>query len=184
MAWPANLAPTMPSVYYDARAVDLTLFYVLVLSKPYLTIQGAKSMARIDLPFYDNSLERDEIFAPQIGRSPMNIIVDSSTGAGALTVFTNNGDSFSSLGSPDTATNVLTDDTITTLMKQSDAFTHTAPHQNILAQTMVRFFDGPVVMSLPTGNIVGECDANYYLGFGTQIPQYPGSAPPKFSVTP
>ncbi len=176
MAWPANIAPQTPSVQYDgvtlclAPAVPPDIF-VLIHGNTINTIKGARSRCRIDLPLYDQTTTRDEVWASQIGRAPMDIIVDTSSGAGGLTVFTNNGDSFTSVASGDTATNVLTDDTITTLMKQSDPFTHIPPHQNIVGTTMMRWYDGPLVMNLPTGNMVGEVDAALYIESGSAIQQ-------------
>lgn len=175
MAYPDNLVPGTPSALYGAVAILQTVTYIRLRGSVYQTAIGAKSRAYIDVPFYDTSTTRDAVDASKLGRSPQNIVqvIDASAIVPALTSI--GGDLAVASASPET-TNLQ--DQISTMMEQDDNFTHTPPHQNVVAQTEVRYYDGPVVDSLPTGNLLASFPYIQWVGDGSTIPQIDGSAYP------
>lgn len=171
MAWPNNIAPQTPSAQYDPVPVTGTI-YVQLLNNTYITIAGAKSRCRIDLPLYDQSVTRDEVTASKLGRGGMSIVKAAYTTLTSSGVQVVNGDLV--LGS-DTASGIpsvsVIPDEVLTMNQQDDNFAHVPPHQNILGQTMVRWYDGVLVANLPTGNMVGEIDAALMADSGTSPPK-------------
>ena len=145
MSYPANIAPQTPSSKYAVEACGDGTYDLYIFQKglPYITAKKPQSMCRIDMSLYDQSTTRDEVWAPELGRGPLSI-VEADTGAGGPT--TVNGDLVVT-----TLTSIAPDE-VATMMQQSDSFTHVAPHQNVLADTYVQFWSGPVVTGQPTGN--------------------------------
>jgi len=171
MAWPSNIAPQTPSSQYDIVEVSADgLKPICVWMKGtggYFPVYGAKSRCRIDLPLYNQSTTRDEVWASQLGRGPVSALTNSGT-ASAVPF---NGD----ILAPSDTTPLP--DEIATMMQESDSFAHIPPHQNIVGQTLVRWYDGAGA----TGNCVGECDAAKYFTSSGGIPQMIGAAPPKLT---
>lgn len=169
MSYPTNIAPGLATpTPYDVVPINDAILYVSVRAQPYITVQGAKSRARVDLPLYDQSVTRDYVDASTLGRGGVSIV--EQTGVASSLPF--NGDLLLS-DQPVT----IEPDEVLTMMQQDDRFTHIAPHQNVLGKTVIRWYDGEAA----SGNVVGECDDSRYIGCGTQIPQYPGSVPPIFT---
>lgn len=171
MAYPANIAPNTPGTNYDVQScgdgsVDL---YIFQKGLPYITAKKPKSRCRIDIPLYDLSTTRDEVWAPEMGRGGVSVL--TNTGIGTVTPFS--GD----VAIAGNSTTIMADEVLT-MMQQSDSFTHVPPHQNVLALSYIRWYDGPVTANQPTGNLVAECSVDLYRGQSSSIPQFLGSAPP------
>lgn len=170
MAYEPNIAPGTDPTPYDVVDISETApVFVIIKGGFYETVVGAKSRARVDLPYYDGSTTRDEVDAGFIGRGPVSVL--TNTGIGTVSPFS--GD----VAVAGNTTTVLSDE-IATMMQQSDSFTHVPPHQNVLAKTFIRYYDGAGA----TGNVVGEFDVSRYVGEGGRIPQYTGSVPPTYAV--
>lgn len=175
MSYPTNIVPGISGANlpaYDALSIMQPVTYVRLRGNVYQAAIGAKSRAKVDVPFYDTSTTRDVIDAGFMGRGPMSVM-HGNTSSGAVTVV--NGDIYDTNSA---APAVPTADEVATMMQQSDPFTHIAPHQNVLAQTEIRYYDGPVVSNLPTGNLLASFPYTQWVGDGSTIPQIDGSAYP------
>lgn len=184
MSYPANLAPQTPSAKYDIEACGDGLgtkpLYALMKSGLYLTITGAKSMCRIDLPEYDKSVTRDTFDASSVGTGPSVIekIQDSGTPL-SFQIAQITGPIGVLVEGPTTVTGTPLYDAAGTLIQQDDNFTHTAAHQNVIGNTMIRWYD----TAGAAGNKVAECAALVYRCMSDKIPQYSGSVPPTYIPT-
>lgn len=174
-AYPSNIAPGLTpgltATPYDVVATDSSKpIFVILKGGFYETVLGAASRARVDLPYYDGSTTRDELDAGFVGRGPVSIFNGSNTPE----VVT--GDFSTQTSTTDVAT---FPDSILKTQQESDSFTHTPPHQNVLAKTYVRYYSA----ANGTGNVVGEFDVTVYRGEGGRIPQYYGSVPPTYTTS-
>jgi len=173
MAWPNNIAPQTPSAQYDIVAVASGAvppgdIYVQLINNTYITIKGAVSRCRIDLPQYNQDVTRDEVTASMLGRGGMSIVKAQYTTLTASGVQVVNGDLV--LGGDTTSgtpTVSVIPDEVLTMNQQDDRFTHTASHQIVVGQTVIRWYSA----ANATGNVVGEIDAALYADSG--------GAPPK-----
>lgn len=171
--YPVNLAPQTPSAKYDIVAVKNDPLFVILRGNVFETVIGALSRCRIDLPYYDGSVIRDQFDVTNIGRSPVMMeAVVTSSGVYLGDLYSNNGDAVIIDNAPVTGTSIK--DAILTDMEQDDNFTHTPPHQNVMALTEVRYFDG----AGGAGNLVGSFRVDRWLGDGSKIPQFLGTPPP------
>ena len=166
MAYPSNIAPATAPTPYDVVALSSAKpIFVVLKGGFYDTVVGALSRARVDLPYYDGSTTRDTIDASFIGRGPVSLFNGSNTPEVVTGDF-----------STETSDIPVQADALLEAIEESDDYTHTPPHQNVLAKTYIRYYDG----ASATGNVVGEFDITVYRGEGGRIPQYYGSVPPTY----
>lgn len=174
--YPDNIAPFTPSIYFGVVPIVQEITYIRVRGSDFQAAIGAKCRAFQSIPYSDGSILRDTIDAGFLGRGPVSVI-RVETGAGVATVL--NGDLFiAGSGTID-----VTPDELATMMQESDAFKHIAPHQLVLAMTMVMYFDGVPTMDTPpkpSGNLLASYPFTQWLGDGSTIPQINGSPPPTF----
>lgn len=170
MAWPPNITAGSDGTKYAIEAAGDGTFdlYILQDGLPYLTARKPMSMCRIDYALYDGELTRDEVWAAQIGRGPMSIVVVPSLVTNTQTI---NGDLAVGNGGGDPT---VQPDEIATMQQQSDPFTHTPSHQVVNAMTYVQFWSDVNA----GGVMVAECPLDIYRGFSSSIPQNTGSVPP------
>lgn len=189
MAWPANIAPQTPSTIYDPVNVSSVVspavpppIFVWMRGGAYFTVLGARSRCRIDMPLYDRSTTRDQVNASMLGRGGVSIIKVTSSGTVASPVTTSLNGDLEVLDGSVTATITAQPDEILTMNQQDDNFAHIPPHQNVVGQSLIRWFDGPLVTNAPSGNCVGECVGSTYITSGPGIPQNIGCAPPNYTT--
>jgi hypothetical protein len=179
MSYPANLVPGAPSSTYELKPLDGKVRYVFLRGSAFLTVQGALSRCRIDVPYYDGSVTRDAVDASTLGRGGVSIITADYAGtlssAGVQVI---NGDVLvgSDMGTGVPAVGVEPDE-ILTMMQQDDNFSHTAPHQNVLAMSYIQYYDAAAA----GGNLILEVPVPLFRGESTQIPQFLGSSPPVYT---
>jgi len=170
MPYPDNITPGLATpTPYDVVATDSAkVIFVILKGGAYGTVVGAASRAQVDLPYYDGSTTRDEIDAGFVGRGPVSLFQGSNTPEVVTGDFS-------------TQTNPIATqpDAILLSIQESDAYTHTPPHQNVLAKTYVRYYSGVNA----TGNVVGQFDITIYRGECGRIPQYFGSVPPTYTTS-
>lgn len=167
MAYPANIAPGTDPTPYDVVGVTNNPLFVLLDGFTYATVVGALSRARVDLPYYNGSTTRDILDAAFIGRGPVSVLTIGS----APTNPAFNGD----LQTQNDPTPVA--DEIMKTMQESDPYTHTPPHQNVLAKTVIRYYSG----AAGAGDVVGEFVDTAWIGEASKIPQTYGSVPPSYT---
>lgn len=181
MAYPPNRPPATPGVLYDAVDTGNDPLFVELKGQIYAVVIGAQSRARIDMPYYSGATDRDDVDASLIGRAPMSVIQYKNVGGSSTPLVTGNGDLFVVDANAATTSFTPAPDEVATMMQQDDNFTHTPPHQKILAQSLIRYYDGPVVSTLPTGKVVGEFPVDQWRGECSRIPQNNGATPPVFT---
>lgn len=181
MAYPPNLVAGAPSDPYDAVSVGNDPLFVLLKGQTYEVVLGAHSRARVDIPFYNTSTIRDTVDSSLLGRAPVDImIVKNPSGSYSGSYLTNNGDAIFIQATADTVTGVPLPDQIATMIQQDDNFAHVPPHQLVLAQTVIRYYTGPLVNDLPTEDVCGEFPIDQWKGEGSSIPQNFGAVPPTY----
>lgn len=174
--------PQTPSAQYDILPYSGSPVYVELKGNLFLTIKAPKSFCRIDYPLYDGGNYRDTIDSSFIGRAPQGISKIADPGITAVDIPTaGQGDILIEV----TAATIIgpVPDQIATMMEEDDNFSHTPPHPELKARTMMMWFDGPIVTSAPSGSICARCWVDRYIGEGTSIPQTNGAVPPAYTPT-
>lgn len=163
--------PQTPSSKYAINDVANVPIFVELLGNKFLTVVGAASVSQIDLPFYDGGSYRDVVDSSLLGRAAMSVVQSASS----LNPVVNsiNGDLF--IG--DTGTLTPRADQIATMMEQDDNFSHTPPHPELKARSLVQWWD----TTGAAGKEVARAWLDTIVGTSSRIPQSNGSAPPLYT---
>lgn len=150
--------------------------YVLLQGGKFITILNAATQTDLDVVVNFGQTYRDEIWAQQLGRSPMEVVryEDDPLTITSPNTFSNNGD-LVSIALPTTTISYIVDD-ILLAMQESDAYTHTPPRYLEQTVTYVQWKDG-------SSALLYECMKSEIIGTSGQIPQYVGITPPAALTT-